>query len=374
MSSLIFRSTYSRPVFLAGSGVRAAGAQELLRELSERSDIPVLTSMNAVDLMNGDRRIGFVGTHGDRVANCIVSECDLLVAIGVRLGIRQVGRVPEKFAPSAHIIRADIDEHELARPVHEDDEHYLMDAREFLLRLLEEDVPNFSDWMGRCLAARDLLDGIDETEGNRAVRALSDLLPESPMVTVDVGQNQCWCAQSLLLKGNGGRVMIAGGYGSMGCALPFAIGAAVYDGTRPVFCVTGDGGMQMNIQELETVRREHLPVKIIVLNNSVLGKIYETQRSDLNGRYAQTSAEGGYSVPAFERIAQAYEIKAARLESYQELSSYSNWLDNDEPCLLNVMMSSDSWLEPKVNWSTGEMLPRLEAEGEARAILRGIQC
>lgn len=369
MSSLIFRSMYSKPVLLTGNGVRSANAQHLLLKLAEKADIPVLTSMNAVDLVQGARRIGFIGTHGNRAANVIVSECDLIVAVGIRLGIRQVGRVPERFAPHAHIIRVDIDEHELARPIHADDETIISDAGSFLSSLLSEDVPRFTEWTKKCFEARDLLSEVDRTEGNKVVDAISELLPSNPIIAVDVGQNQCWCAQSLRLKGEGGRILIAGGYGSMGCALPFAIGASVSRGDTPVFCITGDGGMQMNIQELEAVHREGLPIKIMVLNNRVLGKIYETQRSDLDGRFAQTSASGGYTVPSFERVAEAYGIRSALVSSYEELPRYADWLSDDYPCLLNIMLSSDSWLEPKVNWSSGEMLPACELEDVAKTIL-----
>lgn len=370
MSSLIFRSTYNKPVLLVGNGVRASGAEHLVTRFAEKSNIPVLTSMNAVDLVQGNRRIGFIGTHGNRVANLIVKECDCLLAIGARLGIRQVGKNPEAFAPNAHIIRVDIDEHELARPVHEDEESYLSDARDFMLKLLGEDVPDYSAWMEKCLNARDLLAEVDLTEGNKAVEKISDLLPQDATVAVDVGQNQCWCAQSLRVTGDQARILIAGGYGSMGCGLPFAIGSAIARKGSPVFCITGDGGMQMNIQELEVLSRENLPIKIIILNNRVLGKIYETQRADLNGRFAATSREGGYTVPSFEKIATAYGIKASTLSSFKDLDGYRSWFDDDEPCLLDILLPEDSWLRPKINWTSGKMRPSVHLEDVAIAMLK----
>nr|WP_260620423.1 thiamine pyrophosphate-dependent enzyme [Gordonibacter massiliensis (ex Traore et al. 2017)] len=345
---------------IAGNGVRSAGAQGLLTEFARKTDIPVLTSMNAVDLVQDDLKIGFIGTHGNRVANMIVSECDLIISIGARLGLRQVGRDSETFAPNASIVRADIDEYELARSVRDDEEKYLVDAKDFLVRLLAEDIPNYSEWKQKCLAAKDALAGYDNEIGNRAIGKISDLLPKNPVVAVDVGQHECWSAQSLHLKGDEGRILIAGGYGSMGCGLPFAIGASISRGGDTAFCITGDGGLQMNIQELETVVRERLPVKILVINNKVLGKISETQHANHEDRFAQTTAESGYTVPDFEKVANAYGIKAATLPSYEELDKYAGWLCDDEPCLLNIMLPENTLLVPKVDWKAGVMKPLMD--------------
>ena len=372
MSSLIFPKTSRKPVLLLGNGVRAAGAVELAREFVERTHIPALTTMNATDLINGQNRIGFIGTHGARIANMILNECDLVVSVGARLSIRQIGGKSERFAPKAHLIRADVDLYELNRDIKQDEEKYLVDAADFLRELLGEDVSDYSEWLDQCLKARDALKGLDESEGNRAVEALSNLLPENAIVAVDVGQHQCWSAQSFNLKGSKSRVFIAGGFGAMGCALPMAIGASVSLGGGIVYCVTGDGGLQMNIQELEAARRDCLPVKVVVLNNRVLGKIYETQRGSYNSNFACTSESSGYTVPDFEKVANAYGIKAATLSSYEELPKYVDWLLDDEPCLVNVLLSEDSWLVPKVDWSSGAIKPAVseEAIGIALRILQ----
>ena len=114
---MIFRSIYNKPVLLVGNGVRSAGASDLIYKFAEKTHIPVLTTMNGVDLVQDDLHIGFIGTHGNRVANMIINECDLVVAVGARLGIRQVGRDATMFAPKADLVRADIDEYELSRDV-----------------------------------------------------------------------------------------------------------------------------------------------------------------------------------------------------------------------------------------------------------------
>ena len=154
--------------------------------------------------------------------------------------------------------------------------------------------------------------------------------------------------------------MIGGSYGSMGCGLPYAIGASISIHNGVVYCITGDGGLQMNIQELETVHRENLPIKIIVVNNHVLGKISEIQHGSYNDRYAQTTAGSGYSVPDFQKIAEAYGIKAATIPSYKELKDYKGWFEDNEPCLINMSLDPDTLLIPKIKWETGKIMPLLD--------------
>jgi len=337
-----------------------AGAVELLHQFIKKTSIPTLTTMNGVDLVQDDWHIGFIGTHGNRIANMILNECDLVISIGARLGIRQVGRISKNFAPNADLIRCDIDEYELSRDIKDNEKKYHKDAGDFLRMLLEEDVRDFSKWRQNCLNAAKYLENFDTQPGNLAIKKISCLLPENPIISVDVGMNQCWSAQSLHLKGNEGRIHISGSYGTMGCALPFAIGSSISTNNGKVFCISGDGGFQMNIQELETIKRENLPIKIFILNNKVLGKISETQYKDNNGRFAQTTASSGYTVPNFEKISQAYGIKAVTLSSYQELDNYAEWIDDMEPCLFDITLPEESFLTPKIHFETGEILPRLD--------------
>lgn len=357
---MIFHSTYNKPILLVGNGARTADAAELIYEFAKKTNIPVLTSMMGVDLAQDDMHIGFIGTHGNRVANMILNECDLIVAVGARLGLRQVGRYTENFAPNADIVRADIDEYELSRDIKENEKKYHTDARDFMRMIMDEDVPDYSEWKNKCVKAKELLDDYDKTEGNLAVEKIASLLPENPVVAVDVGQNQCWCAQSLVLKGHKGRILIGGGYGTMGCGLPYAIGASISNNNAVTYCITGDGGFQMNIQELECVKREKLSIKIMILNNKVLGKISETQHFNHNDRYAQTTACGGYTVPNFQKIAEAYGIKAATLDSYKELDNYREWMTDNEPCLINIHLSEESYLVPKIKWETCKIEPVLD--------------
>lgn len=359
---MIFKPQYKKPILLAGNGARQAEAVDMIHEFVKKTNIPLLTTMNGVDITPDDLHIGFIGTHGNRIANMILRECDLIVTVGARLSLRQVGRYTANFAPQAHLVRADIDESELSRNIKKDEDKFHTDARDFMRKLLDEPVGDFSTWKNQCLEAKAILDKYDKQPGNYAVEKIGELLPPDANVSVDVGMNQCWTAQSLVLKGYHGRIHISGGYGTMGCGLPFAIGSAIANKGKSVFCITGDGGFQMNIQELETVRRENLPVKIFILNNHVLGKISETQHFSHGDRFACTALSGGYTVPDFVKIAEAYGIKAAKLSSYEKLSVYQEWIKDTEPCLLDITLPEDSLLTPKIKWETGKINPSISED------------
>lgn len=357
---------------IAGNGARTADAVDMIHEFARKTNIPLLTTMNGVDIAQDDLHIGFIGTHGNRIANMILRECDLIVTVGARLSLRQVGRYTANFAPQAHLVRADIDESELSRNIKPDEDKFHTDARDFMRKLLNESVQDFSLWKKQCLEAKAVLDAYDKQPGNRAVEAIGALFPPNANVSVDVGMNQCWTAQSLVLKGDKGRIHISGGYGTMGCGLPFAIGSAIANKGEIVYCIIGDGGFQMNIQELETVKREQLPIKIFILNNKVLGKISETQHFSHGDRFACTAVTGGYTVPEFVRIAEAYGIRGVKLASYDELSNYKGWIDDKEPCLFDISLPEDSLLTPKIKWETGKISPIISEEvvEKVKSILR----
>lgn len=187
---MIFHSTYNKPILLAGNGVRSAGAVDMVHEFAQKTSIPVLTTMNGVDLAQDDLHIGFIGTHGNRIANMILNECDLIISVGARLGIRQVGRTAKKFAPKADLVRCDIDEYELSRNIKDNEKKYHTDARDFMRMLLAENIGNYSSWRQQCLEAKKVLSVFDKQPGNFAVEKISSLLPENPVVSVDVGMNQ----------------------------------------------------------------------------------------------------------------------------------------------------------------------------------------
>ena len=359
---MIFHMTSRKPVLVVGNGARSAGISEMIYQFIEKTHIPVLATMNTVDMIQDKYRIGFIGTYGNRASNMILNECDLVISVGARLGLRQIGHMPELFAPNAKLIRCDVDQYELARQIKDDEEKYNMDAKAFMEQLLAEDIPDYSEWWNNCREVRDLLDEYDDTEGNKLMKAISEVLPENPTVTVDIGQNVCWAAQSLYLKGTEGRIIIGGSYGAMGVGMPYAIGASISTGNGLTFCIPGDGGLKINIQELETISREQLPIKILVVNNRELGKISEIQHGSYQDRYIITTPESGYTVPDFVKVANAYGIKGAKLDSYKEIMDYKEWLEDSEPCLLNIMLTPGTLLIPKIKWETGTIKPDIDDE------------
>lgn len=365
---MIFHSTSKKPILLVGNGARAAGAESLIIEFTKKTNIPIITTMNGVDLAQDDMKIGFMGVYGNRVANTILTQCDLIISVGARLSLRQVGKNPRKFAPQAKLIRVDIDPYEISHNIKDDEKKYLLDAKDFMKRLMQEEIPDYSEWHDKCFKAKKLFENCDKEIGNMVIEEINKLLPLNPIVAVDVGQSQCWSAQSLSLKGYLGRILIGGGYGSMGCGLPYAIGASIAQSKKVVYCITGDGGLQMNIQELETVKRENLPVKMLVLNNYALGKIREVQYMSYESRFAGTTSDSGYTVPDFEKIAQAYGIKACTISTYKKLGNYKDWLYDDEPCLINIQMPEDTLLIPKIKWETGKIEPAIDSDLEKEVI------
>lgn len=366
---MIFHSTSKKPVLIVGNGVRESGAVPSLFSLYKKTRIPVLTTMNAVDLAQDEMKIGFIGVYGNRIANMIVAESDLVISVGARLGLRQIGNKKEYFAPKANLIRADIDQYELSRNIKDEEEKYLIDADDFIKKLYSEEIPEYSSWNSNCFEAKRLLTPCDRELGNICIEKVSEILPENPIVTVDTGQHQCWVAQSLHLKGYNGRILIGGSYGSMGCGLPYAVGAAHARKGECIYCITGDGGLQMNIQELQSVASEKLPIKIIVLNNKSLGKISEIQEWSYDKRFLITNSGSGYTVPDFERVANAYGIKSRTLISFDEIEECVSWIRDDEPCLINIILPENTRLQPKMNWNQKEMLPLLD-EGIMNGVRR----
>ena len=190
---------------------------DIIHVHAHRSKIP--DRSNAIDLIEDDNYLycGRAGNMGDRPGNWAIQNADLIIAVGTRISIRQVGYNWQTWARAAEVIMVDIDQYELSRNIKPDERKYHTDARDFMRMLLDEDVPGYSEWRQQCLDAKKYLSPYDIQPGNLAVMKIASLLPPNPIVSVDVGMNQCWSAQSLVLKGYGGRIHISGGYGTMGC-------------------------------------------------------------------------------------------------------------------------------------------------------------
>ncbi len=339
-----------RPVFLFGNGIKAARCQELSRKITEHLDIPIVSSMLAVDIFrNSSHYFGFIGAYGDRTANFIVAKADLIIAIGSRLDVRQVGAKRREFAPNAQIIRFDIDTGEFTYPVHENEMQIQASIQEAFSALdsISETASDYSDWLFVCRQIKSKLVGIDDRAPNQIMRRLGEISADMAAITADVGQNQVWVAQSFAFRRNQ-RGLFSGGHGAMGYALPAAIGACYGLGRKSVLCIAGDGGMQMNIQELQWVARERLPVKIVVINNEALGMIRHFQEMYFQGNYFQTMEAGGYTAPSFRHIAEAYGISACEITNMSQL--VPTLFEGEKPLLVEVILRKNTYVFPKLEF------------------------
>lgn len=343
------------PVLIIGNGVKTSGAAEKMQELVEILGVPVVTSMIAVDSVSDSKyNYGFIGAYGNRTANFVVAKSDLVISIGSRLDIRQVGAKRENFAPKAKIIRVDIDAGELEYKVHEDEIHIHADLKNVISELLDAARKNdykskFLNWVKVADIIKEKLFGMDNRLPNRLVAELSDSIPADSVITTDVGQNQVWVAQSFRLKNNQ-RIHFSGGHGAMGYSLPAAVGACLASG-KQTYCFTGDGGLQMNIQELMTIAREKLPVKVITFNNNALGMIRHFQEMYFDSNYYQTVPAGGFLSPNFGMIAKAYGMAYAKVSSVEDIRGLSsNLLEGDGPAFIEVCIDEATYVFPKLEF------------------------
>lgn len=339
-----------RPAILLGAGNKQEKVREKIRAFSSCCNIPIVTSMPAFDLLERTDRnnYGFIGAYGDRAANFLLSKCDLLLAIGTRLDIRQIGAQKENFASNAKLIRVDIDEGELNNPVKKDEIPVKTDAYTFWQAFWEEKeyIKASEEWVGVCNILKEKLQGIDLKSPNHLIRSFSRVVPEQTIITTDVGQNQVWIAQSFENRGRQ-KVLFSGGHGAMGYSLPAAVGS-YYAEQIPVVCFNGDGGIQMNIQELQFIARESIPITVVILNNQALGMIRHFQEMYFENHYYQTVPSGGYNAPDFKKIAAAYGLPYHLVKSCEEIER-TEW-KFDSPQVVEVQINEDTYVFPKLEF------------------------
>ncbi|EHL15613.1 hypothetical protein HMPREF9629_01737 [Peptoanaerobacter stomatis] len=343
----------NRPCIIVGAGIRQSGQIEKFREIVNKFKIPVITSMVSIDVLERDNpyNYGFIGSYGNRVANFITSKSDLIISIGTRLDCRQTGNNLLFFAPNAKLIRIDIDSDEMTNKIKKNEVQYNIDLKDFLSYMkymsFEGCHEKFLKWNEICLQISKYLKSMDELLPNNIIKRLSDLFPNECVITTDVGQNQVWVAQSINNKSTQ-KVLFSGGHGSMGYSLPAAIGA-YYAVKLPIICIVGDGGIQMNIQELEFIRREKLPIKIILINNHSLGMIRHFQEMYFNSIFAQTIEEKGYSTPNFSKIALAYDLNYYNINNLDDINdNIKEILCNDIPQFIEIGIKQKTYVYPKL--------------------------
>jgi acetolactate synthase-1/2/3 large subunit len=350
-------SEAQRPMVLVGGGIHSANAVHLLRQFVDIVQIPVVNSLLAVDVLPYQHplRIGLLGTYGNRWANLAMGRADSLLVLGSRLDIRQTGSDVASFKADRVIYHVDIEEAEInnrlkgCKPV-------ISHLHSFLTTLVglvsKRHLTERIEWISEIQDLRKKWPDTNEIQvvsginPNIFMHALSQYSKQASVYAVDVGNHQMWAAQSLELE-ESQRFLTSGGMGAMGFALPAAVGASFATG-KPVVMITGDGGMQLNIQELETIAHHKLPVKMVVLNNKSLGMVRQFQQSYFGERYPSTY--WGYSAPDFADIANAYRIESQTVTDYQflPLALENMWENPQAPFLLQVFVDFSINVYPKI--------------------------
>ena len=363
----------TRPLVLVGGGVRSAQAADQIRELLSALGVPVVNSFMGVDVLpfSNDLRVGMIGTYGNRWANLAVGRADFLLVLGSRLDIRQTGSDTKAFKAGRVIFHVDCEPGEINNRI-DGCTAVLADLRAFAEAALPvvkaASLPDQTAWTAEIGELRKAWPDTQEATGavginpNSLMHRLSSVSRNTAAFVTDVGQHQMWAAQSLELLEDQ-RFLSSGGLGSMGFGLPAAIGASIASGGRPVVLVAGDGGFQNNIQELQTIARNELPVKMLIVNNRSLGMVRQFQESYFDSRFQSTV--WGYSAPDFTAVATAYGIPSRSIETDESADEALSWLlSTPGPALLDVKISPEANAYPKIAFG----LPMTEMEPYATPI------
>jgi len=356
-----------KPLILLGGGARSACCRKKIPELLDKVRIPVVASLCGLDILAHNHKCfsGFIGHYGNRYANFAIQNCDLLLIIGSRLDERQIAGLKEDFAPNAKIVRVDIDKNELNNKNWNTPEIALSihsTAEKFIAAFLSQDFTglDYSKWFSLISVWKERYPSYNqnpiEVSANDFLNTISDYLSDSAIICADVGQNQMCVAQALRLDNNR-RLLNSCGYGSMGFSLPAAIGAAYALKNTEIISVNGDGGFQMNIQELQTIVRDNLPINIIILNNNCLGMIRRLQEKMFNNR--TVVSVHGYSVPNYAKVADAYGIKYLKIDSVEEYAQIKGFISSKGPTIIEVVLPQDMQNVPEPGASIGKQTPLL---------------
>ena len=341
-----------RPIVLIGGGVRLSNANVELLNYVEKYSIPVVYSLMGKDAISEDYKynLGLIGSYGNRYGNLALANSDLILVLGSRLDTRQTGTSLDTFAREAKIIQVDVDKNELGSKIKIDIE-INSDVKDFIATLNKYEINiDTTEWLKKLKEYKNKFSstvGFDNNLKipNYVVSIISKYLQDED-ICVDVGQHQMWTAQSLNIKATQ-RVLFSGGMGAMGFALPASIGACIGSNKRTVV-IAGDGGIQMNIQELEVINRRKLPIKIFVLNNKNLGMVRQFQELYFDKKYLGTIDD--YSVPNLVDIAKAYAIKARKIDDISKLEiELKDIFSSNEPELINIELPVKmTTVEPKL--------------------------
>lgn len=354
-----------RPVLNAGNGIRIAVAAEVFLRVVEKLGIPVVTGWNSIDLIYDTHPLytGRAGIMGDRAGNWAVQNSDLLLSIGSRLSIRQVGYQYQSWARAAYTIIEDVDQEELKKPdLHVDmpvwaDAKDLLEALERNLeeKVTEEEKKDQQEWIRCCQNWKKSYPVVQEKHiaQNGAVNVyafigkLSSLLPENKITVVGNGSACVVGSHAYEIK-RGQRFIINSAVASMGYDLPAAIGACIASGEQDMICITGEGSIQMNLQELQTIIHHRLPIKIFVINNGGYHSIRQTQKNFFGEPLVGIGEDSGdLSFPSMEKLAWAYGYPYQKINDNYKLEEIEKTLQVQGPAICEVFVDTQQKFEPK---------------------------
>jgi acetolactate synthase-1/2/3 large subunit len=352
-----------RPLFWLGHGIRLAGATDLIPKLLEKYNIPALVTWAGIDMIDSYHPLiyGRAGTYGQRCANFVVQNCDYLVCIGTRMAISQIGYEINELARDADIVVVDIDKHELEKYRDRYKVTVNVDAGNFISSMLKtnsETNANYSNWIAECDALREKYPWFNESDhpdqdgfinSYQFIDRLNNYLHSNQLITTDMGTALLSGHQTIKLK-LGQRLMTSTGLGEMGYGLPAAIGASVAAGAGEVMCLNCDGGMMMNLQELQTMVHYKLPIKLFIFNNDGYLMIKHTQNALFNGRRAGVNEQSGVSCPDFSKLALAFNIPSYRIRTWEDFDKYIPEIQaHDGAVICEVFMHPNQTFVPKLS-------------------------
>lgn len=351
------------PVLMVGSAVRSSGSHQEFLQLVDLLKIPVVTAFNAHDIIESNHPLycGRPGTVGDRAGNFAVQNSDLLLVIGCRLNIRQISYNWRAFARDAFKIIVDIDPVELQKPTIVPDLPIHSDARAFIQAMLAELPSNGleekTEWLGWCktrvyrypVVLNEYWQRDDLINPYCFVDRLGKLLPEGQIVVTGDG-TACVCTYQAIMIKKDQRLFSNSGSAPMGYDLPAAVGACIASGGQKVVCLAGDGSIQMNLQELQTIVHYHLPIKIFIMNNGGYHSIRQTQTNFFGLPLVGCDPQSGVSFPDFEKLAYAYGIEFARCSKHADLdAAIQQTMAGDSPSICEVLLTPDQPFAPRLS-------------------------
>ena len=351
-----------RPVLYGGNAIRISGGYGIFRKLTEELQIPVVTGWNSIDLLPTDSclYVGRAGIMGDRAGNFAVQNSDLLISLGSRLNIYQVGYDVNTWAREAFVIAVDIDREELKKPTIRVDMPVCYDIKSFMEEMLQKvgkDIEPKKEWISQCRLWKQKYPVVQSKHYENSekcnvyafINELSKAIPKGMNTVVANGSASVVGSQAYIIKENQ-RFIMNCALSSMGYELPAAIGVCIADEKKPLICIAGDGSIQMNLQELQTIITNKLPIKIYVINNQGYHQIRLTQRNVFGGRkpVGIGPESQDLSFPDMEKLAWAYGYKYFSCGSNDKLEDFIKaTLDYNGPLIAEVFTDTEQIYEPK---------------------------